>query len=412
MMLMYSKMPKTQAHKWTFRARFRRNAFGWKSQPAIKRIKEALSEIKKMVRLDPVLAAEGAVVFLEKLAPSLEQVDSSSGAIGTAVNNAIDQLVPVISQAPADAKAREEWLDRLFAAHEQDRMPYIECLTDYWGELCGTAELAAKWADRLLGPTRMSLGPDKKAGCHFHGTAACLSALYAADRYEELLEVLQAVSFWPYRQWAVRTLVAQGKKGEAIAYAEDSRSPWANDQEIDGLCEGILLSSGFIDEAYQRYGLTANRAGTYLGWFRAVAKKYPHKKPAEILEDLVNLSPGAEGKWFAAAKSAKLFDEAIALANRTPCSPQTLTRAARDFAEKNPAFAQGAGMAALRWLVEGYGYDVTSLDVLNAYSFTMQAAENMGRAEETQQHIRDLVGKESFGECFVNKILGRELELL
>ena len=35
-----------------------------------------------------------------------------------------------------------------------------------------------------------------------------------------------------------------------------------------------------------------------------------------------------------------------ALANRTPCDPKTLTRAARDFAEKNPAFAVGAGLAA------------------------------------------------------------------
>ncbi len=53
-------------HTWTFRARFRRHAFGWRSQPAIKRIKEAVSEIKKAVRKDPVLGGEGAVLFLEK----------------------------------------------------------------------------------------------------------------------------------------------------------------------------------------------------------------------------------------------------------------------------------------------------------------------------------------------------------
>ena len=32
------------------------------------------------------IAAEGAVLFLEKVAPALEHVDSSSGAIGSAVN--------------------------------------------------------------------------------------------------------------------------------------------------------------------------------------------------------------------------------------------------------------------------------------------------------------------------------------
>jgi|GEM_PF-6364831 len=58
----------------------------------------------------------------------------------------------------------------------------------------------------------------------------------------------------------------------------------------------------------------ANQASTYLAWFRAVAKKYSHKTKAEILADLVAHTPGEEGKWFATAKSAKLFDEAIELA--------------------------------------------------------------------------------------------------
>jgi hypothetical protein len=151
--------------------------------------------------------------------------------------------------------------------------------------------------------------------------------------------------------------------------------------------------------------MRANRAGTYLAWFRAIAKKYPHLAPATILEDLVASTPGDEGKWFAAAKSAGLLDEAIALARRTPCSPQTLTRAARDFKEKNPDFAIEAGMAALHWLVEGYGYEITGLDVLNAYSFTMKAAEHAGIADETVQRIRDLVAKETSGESFVSKVL-------
>ncbi len=43
--------------------------------------------------------AEGAVLFFEKVSPALEHVDSSSGAIGTAVNNTIDALVPIIADA-------------------------------------------------------------------------------------------------------------------------------------------------------------------------------------------------------------------------------------------------------------------------------------------------------------------------
>jgi hypothetical protein len=61
-----------------------------------------LAEIKKVARRDPLLAAGGAVLFLERVSPALENVDGSSGAIGTAVNRAIADLVPIIADAPAD----------------------------------------------------------------------------------------------------------------------------------------------------------------------------------------------------------------------------------------------------------------------------------------------------------------------
>jgi hypothetical protein len=197
------------------------------------------------------------------------------------------------------------------------------------------------------------------------------------------------------------------RQAEAIRLAEMSRGPWASDLDIDRLCEEVLLSSGLGDEAYRRYGLRANRAGTYLAWFRAVANKYPHKKPAEILDDLVATAPGEEGKWFAAAKDAQLFKEAIELAKRSPCSPQTLTRAARDFAEENPEFALEAGLTALHWLVEGYGYEITGLDVERAFSYTMKAAENAGCAEKTRRRIHELVLGRSRGEGLVTEVLGR-----
>lgn len=105
-------MATAERHKWAFKARFRRCAFGWRSQPAIQRVKEAVSEIKKVRRGDPALAAEGALTFLERLSPALEQVDSSSGAIGTAVNRAIEQLVPIIAKAPVGDERRRVWLER------------------------------------------------------------------------------------------------------------------------------------------------------------------------------------------------------------------------------------------------------------------------------------------------------------
>jgi hypothetical protein len=180
-------MAKPELHKWEFKARFRRRAFGWKSQPAITRIKQAVAEIKKVAKKEPALAAEGAIAFLERVSPALENVDSSSGAIGAAVSHAIAELVPLVADAPADAKTRDAWLERLFEAHQADQIPYIEQLASHWGELCASKETASAWAERLVGITRMALSPDTTLRGHFHGISACLSALYRAERFDELI---------------------------------------------------------------------------------------------------------------------------------------------------------------------------------------------------------------------------------
>lgn len=204
-------------------------------------------------------------------------------------------------------------------------------------------------------------------------------------------------------------LAALGRKAEAIQYAESCRGPWTPDGQVDAICEEILLSSGLADEAYRRYGLRANRAGTYLATYRAVAKKYSDKQPAEVLADLVATTPGEEAKWFAAAKDIGLYDEALALARSGPCDPRTLTRAARDMAEKQPGFAVAAGLLALERLAQGYGYDITAADVWAAYQHTTRAAEYDGRTEEVRLRIRQLLAGEDPGG-FVTRVLARELE--
>src|SRR6266540_420775 len=375
---------KDNKYRWEFKARFRRHSFGWRSQPAIQRIKQAVSEIKKVARKDEILGAEGAVIFLERVSPALEHVDGSSGAIGTAVNNAITELVPLIAKAPADAKTRDAWLYRLWEAHEADSMPYIEGLGDYWGELCASDEVASVWANQLLGTTRMALSPNKNERGHFHGTTACLSALYRAGRYDEILRLLDTDTIWLYNRWA-------------------------SDGEIDEMCEELLLSSGLADEAYERYGIRIRQSATYLGTFRALARKYPHKSAAEILTDLVRTTPGEEGKWFAAAKNAGLYDEALALATQTPCDPRTLARAAREFADKRPAFALSAGLLALYWIAHGYGYEITGLDVWAAYDATIKASEKVGTVEETRVYVWQIMNASNVsGENLVKTCLARE----
>ena len=405
-------MKNTTAHKWLFSSRFRRQAYGWHSSPlAVQRVKEALREIKAVAAKDPLLGGEGAVLFLEKVSPALEQVDSSSGAIGTAVNQAIEDLVPVIVAAPADDRLRDRWLKRLEAAIQADEIPYIELLPDYWGELCVTPERASQWADEFIGIVRLSWSPDPKMRGFFKFTTACLSALHNAGRYEEILSLLEQEphKMWYYRKWGVKTLVSMGKKAEALRYAEGSGglndSPFA----IARACEEILLSSGMVEEAYHRYALAANQSTTYLNTFRALVRKYPQKKPESILRDLIVSTPGNEGKWFAAAKSAKLYETAIELANQSPCDPRTLTRASIESAAKEPRFALEAGLAALRWLVEGYGYEITGLDVWKAFDATMKAAELAGCRTETLERVRQIVARGGAGVKFVAEALGSRL---
>ncbi|MEX3638238.1 hypothetical protein [Paraburkholderia sp. BR14320] len=397
---------KPATYKWQFAQRFRRHAFGWRSDVPIQRIKEALAEIRQMARSDAVLAAEGAVKFLEKVSPALEHVDSSSGAIGSAVNRAIDVLVPVIADAPVDTATRQHWLERLWEAIQDQGVPYIEGLSDEWDALCVTAGIANAWANRFIDLVEhvWSDGP----GGYFAGTPICLASLYKAERYAELIALVDRAPFksWHYRCWGVKALVAMGKKAEALTYAEATRGLNSPDGHIARSCEAILLSSGLADEAYRRYAREANQGTTYLATFRAIAKKYPHIAPETILRDLITASPGEPGKWFAAAKDAGLFDLGIELANASATDPRTLTRAARDFAQKQPAFAMAAGLAALRWISQGYGYEITGVDVLDASRATLQAAAHAGvDAESIREQIRLLVSGTSPHADFVNRVL-------
>lgn len=371
------------AHKWQFAPRFRRHAFGWRSDTPIQRIKEALSEIKQVARKEPLLAAEGAVTLLEKLSPALAQVDSSSGALGSAVNKAIDTLVPLIVKADVEPKLRQRWLNRLWQALQDDEIPYLDLLGDYWGELCVTPELASHWANEFMPVVESIWSLAAPGHGYFKGTSACLASLYAAGRFDELLALIDRAPFkwWHNRRWGVKALAAMGKKAEAIRYAEDSRGLNDPGWQIAEACEAVLLSSGLAEEAYRRYAIAANQGTTNLATFRAITKKYPHVPPEQVLRDLIAGTPGAEGKWFAAAKEAGMFELAAELAHTSPTDPRTLTRAARDFATEQPQFALNAALSALRWIARGHGYEITGADILDAAHALQQACTQAGLDE-------------------------------
>jgi hypothetical protein len=385
-------MPQSK-HEWIFPARFRAGAYSWKaSRLACQRLREAVSEIKNVAKKDPVCGAEGAVRLIEKIWPALEHVDSSRGALGSAVNKALDALIPILVNAPADEKTRDKWLDRLWQAMADDGVDYLSPVGDRWGELCGSMEVAGRWADELVYALR-ACWSDSNPGGYFYGGTACLSCLLATGRYGELLDLLELPRYpsWHYRRYGVEALLAMGRKAEAVQYAEASRGLNQRDSVIDQACEEILISSGLHEDAYRRYGLSAATGNSYIARFRSVAKRYPTKDKLQILSDLIATTPGEEGKWFATAKELELYDLALELADRSPCDPKTLTRAARDYLDSEPTFALGSAIAALRWLSEGWGYEVTSVDVVEAYDRAMDAAARLNKVDDVTEQIGQLV---------------------
>ena len=110
----------------------------------------------------------------------------------------------------------------------------------------------ADQGSRLRDQEGSSEGPAPRR--HFKGTTNCLSALLAAGRHEELLELLEMAPYnmWYYRKYGVKALVALGRKAEAIRYAEDDQGVTDSPVAVARACEEVLLSSGFAEEAYER----------------------------------------------------------------------------------------------------------------------------------------------------------------
>ena len=137
---------------------------------------------------------------------------------------------------------------------------------------------------------------------------------------------------------------------------------------------------------------------------------YPHKQSEDILRDLTASEPGAKGKWFAATKEAGLYDLAIELVAHSPADPRTLTRAAKDYAGERPQFAVAAGVAALRWISLGHGYEITSLEVLDAYTAVLQAACGAGMDEHViRAQIYDLIAGPEPNKQFMRTVLVHHL---
>jgi hypothetical protein len=368
-------------------------------------------EIRKVSRRDAELGAEGAVMLLLRLVPAIEHVDWSSGALGTAAGHAVDELIAIVAAAPVESETRSGWLEKLFEALTQDAYGFLEPVGDEWGRLCASPALAASWAERLV-PKLERAWRRPAPGRLFLPATAALSSLLVAGRHEQLLQVLERAPRvdWSYRRYGVQALVALGRRGAALRYAEASRGERQPDSRIDRACESLLLASGLYQEAFRRYGLTAHLKPSRLATFRAVARTYPMLDPEEILRRLIAATPGEEGKWFVTAKELGLLDLALKLVRHSPTDPRSLVRAARDYRDREPEFAHGAAMACLRWAVEGYGSELTSYDALQAWALALETAEHLGRLDQTRASVRRLVAGTSPSAVWMRRVLAERLE--
>ena len=73
-------------------------------------------------------------------------------------------------------------------------------------------------------------------------------------------------------------------------------------------------------------------------------------------------------------------------------------------------FAVGAGLLALYWSTQGYGYEIEELDVRAAFDHTMRAAKEFGATEDTRERIGGLIPAVARGGHSVGGIQWRMLD--
>lgn len=381
-------MPK---HSWKFKSYFRKEAYGWKGTSlASKRMREAVSEIKKVNRKDTSLAGEGVIELFSRLYPALMQIDSSSGALGTAMNKTIDSLIPILMEADWDMNTRGKWLEKLYEAIEEDGWGTFDGLRDHWGELCVFPGLAHLWADRLLPVVKEVFSSEGYS--YFVGSDMCFSCLLFTERYDEIKELLELkkISFWSYNKFWAKAFLKQGKPEEALAYARQllAEDRTKNDKPaIDEFCESVLIDMGRIEEAYTQYGLVIPSYGTYLNIYRGICKKYSSIDKRKILLDCMDRTT-EKGKWFASAKEAGFLDIALECAQRSGANPDVLFRACRDLAEKEPQFAVQVGIQGIiKLITETFYEEVFPVHVTQAYDDVEKVAKAAGKLEEFKAEL-------------------------
>ena len=389
----------------------RARSYGWRgSQKAIARLKGAVSEIKAVRRRDPVAAGEGVVSLAERIWPAFEQIDTSTGALGSAVNRTLESLIPILIAAPADEAIRTGWLERLYHAIREDGVQYLFPVSERFGEIAVYPGLISAYADRDIDMIRMAWS-DRTAFGYVATDTLCLSCMLEAGRTDELFALLDLRQnrMWSDDRFGAEALVGQGRLEEALVFAEKrlalERQGYSQ-SEIGRFCEDVLIRLGRRDEAYARYSLSAGRGSTYVAIWRDLIKRYPERDAGEILVDLIE-KHGNLGKWFAAAKDAECFDIALQCAADPNVEPATLVRAARDFRDRDPTFAAHVALQAIEHYLAGRGYDPSPSDAEAAMSHLHHSAQNAGKLGWAHQMLERLLADKTGKDLLMHDLFLR-----
>ena len=192
----------------------RAGAYSWRSSAkAIERLKSAKTEIRSVARKDPVTAAEGVIALAQRIWPAFEHIDTSSGALGSAVNRTLEDLLPILIEAPADEKTRAKWLEQLREAILDDGVDYLAPIADRFGEIAAFPALMNDHADRDLDLIRAAWS-DHARYAHVTTATLTLSCLLEAGRHDELLDLLalKRTRIWFYEKFGAEALLRQGRE--------------------------------------------------------------------------------------------------------------------------------------------------------------------------------------------------------
>jgi hypothetical protein len=137
--------------------------------------------------------------------------------------------------------------------------------------------------------------------------------------------------------------------------------------------------------------------------WRDLVKRYPERDGRTVLVHLIALQ-GRKGKWFAAAKTAGYLDIALDCAADFEAAPATLIRAARDFVEKEPAFAAQVALHAITHLLADRGFETSPLDIDEAVSHLMAASRRIDRSAWALEELHRLPQRKNQNDLLTQRL--------